>query len=86
VRRVPPGPTIAIRFTLSADIGAENVSAIGVTGMHAACAFSRSHRNCASNSGRTLKLISWACEVAIPLMVAIPLPQMSFRSALSGNA
>src|SRR3984893_3030828 len=57
-RRVPSGPMIAMRLALSADIGAENESDIGVTGMHAACGFLRSHPKRASNTERTLKFSS----------------------------
>ena len=57
VRRVPSGAISAIFFACVAEIGAEKFSVIGVSGMHPAFGFSRSHWSVASKTLRTLKLM-----------------------------
>jgi hypothetical protein len=52
--RDPSEATSATRFASAIAIGSLNQIDIGVTGIHAACAFSRSHRNEASNGLRVL--------------------------------
>ncbi|HTO48026.1 MAG TPA: hypothetical protein VML91_10325 [Burkholderiales bacterium] len=64
-----------IRAASARAIGAEKPSSIGRTGTHGACAFTRVQRSEAENARRTWNASDWSWLVAMPPVVATPLPQ-----------